>query len=129
MAVDDYEVGPTVVVDVGEHGSPAEGFGVNAEAGGKGGVGESAVGVVAVEGSGVVGEVGFEEVDATVSVVVGGSGAHACLLTAVFVEGYSGFGSDVGEGAVFVVAVEDGGGGIAGGRRDRASRRRCSRGW
>ena len=114
VAVDDQEVGPAVVVDVGEHGSPAEGVGVDAETGGEGGVGEGAVGIVAVEGCGVVGEVGLEEVDAAVSVVVGGGGAHAGLLAAVFVEGDSGFGSDVGEGAVFVVAIEDGGGGVAG---------------
>ena len=71
MTVDDEEIGPAVVVDVGEHGAPAEGVGVDAEAGWEGYVGEGAVAVSVVEGGGVVGEVGLEEVEVAVAVVVG----------------------------------------------------------
>ena len=114
MSVGEEEVGPAVVVDVGEHGSPAEGVGVDAEACRESHVGEGAVGIVVVEGGGVVGEVGLEEVEATVSVVVGGGSAHPGLLAAVFVEGDADVGGGVGEGSVAVVVVEDGGRGVAG---------------
>ena len=114
MAVGDQNVGVAVVVGVEEGRAPAEGVGVDAETGGVGDVGEGAVPVGVVKGGGVVGEVGFEEVEAAVTVDVGGGGAHAGLLAAVLVEGDAGVGADVGEGAVVVVAVEDGGGGVAG---------------
>ena len=71
VAVDDEEIGPAVVVDVGEHGAPAERVGVDAEAGCEGYVGEGAIAVVVVEGGGVVGEVGLEDVERAVAVVVG----------------------------------------------------------
>ncbi len=71
MTVNDEEIGPAVVVDVGEHGAPAEGIGVDGEACGEGHIGEGAVAVVVVEGGGVVGEVGLEEVEVAVAVVVG----------------------------------------------------------
>ncbi len=71
VAVDDEEVGPAVVVDVGEHGAPAEGVGVDGEACGVGLVGEGTVAVGVVEGGGVVGEIGFEDVEVAVTVVVG----------------------------------------------------------
>ncbi len=58
-----------------------------ASAGGVGLVGEGAVALRAVEGRGVVGEVGLEEVEVAVAVVVGRGGAHAGLLAAVFVVG------------------------------------------
>src|SRR5882757_5970799 len=35
MAVDDEKLGPAVVIDIGKHGAPAEGVGVDAEAGGE----------------------------------------------------------------------------------------------
>ena len=114
VAVGDEEVRVAVVVDVGEHGSPAEGVGVDGKAGGVGLVGESAVGLGTVKGGGVVGEVGLEEIEAAVGVVVGGGGAHAGLLAAVLVEGGTDVGGDVGEGAVVIVAIEDGRGGVAG---------------
>ncbi len=50
----------------------------------------------------------------TVAVVVGGGGSHTGLFAAVFVESYAGVCGSVGEGAVAVVAVEDGGRGVAG---------------
>ena len=43
---------------------------------------ERAVVVVVVEGSGVVGEICFDDVEPAVAIVVGGIGAHAGLLAA-----------------------------------------------
>src|ERR1700722_3144234 len=71
VAVDEEEIGPAVIVEVEEHGAPAEVFGVEAQAGGIGDVVESAVAVVAIESGGVVGEICFEDVELAVAVVIG----------------------------------------------------------
>ena len=114
VTVYEQEVGPTVVVEIEKHGAPAEVLGVQAETRGVGDVVESAVAIVAVERGGVVGEVGFENVEAAVAVVVGGRGAHAGLGAAVFVEGCARGDGNVLEGAVAIVVIEDAWGGIAG---------------
>ena len=71
VAVGDQQVGMAVVVHVGEHGPPAERVRIDAEAGFEGDVGEGAVAVVVVEGGGVVGEIGLEEVEVAIAVIVG----------------------------------------------------------
>ena len=71
VAVDEKKIGPAVVVEIEKHGAPAEIFGVEAEAGGIGDVVEGAVAVVAIERRGVVGEIGFEDIELAVAVVVG----------------------------------------------------------
>lgn len=71
MAVDHEKVRPAIVIDIGKHGAPAEGVGVDAEAGGEGHVGVGAVAVVPVESRCVVGEVGFEEVEFAVTIIIG----------------------------------------------------------
>src|SRR4051794_41276058 len=67
-----------------------------------------------VEGSGVIGEVGLEDVEVSIPVVVADGGTHAGLLAPVLVEGDACVGGAIGEGPVMVVAVENGGRGIAG---------------
>ena len=64
-------IGPAIAVEIEEHSAPAEVFGVESEAGGVGDVVESAVAVVTIESGGVVGEIGFEDVEFAVAVVVG----------------------------------------------------------
>ena len=56
-----------------------------------------------VEVAGVVREVGFEDVEPAVAVVVGNGEAHSSLLMAVFVVGATGHDRDIGERAVMVV--------------------------
>jgi len=73
VAVDEEEIGPAVVVEVEEHRAPAEIFGVEAEASGISNIVKSAVAIVAIESRGVVGEIGFENVEVAVAVVVGDS--------------------------------------------------------
>ena len=60
VAIDEENIGPAVVIEVKEHGAPAEVFRVEAEAGGIRDVVECAVAVVAIESGGVVGEICFE---------------------------------------------------------------------
>src|SRR6185437_7956872 len=106
VAVGGDDVGPAIVVDVDEHGAPAEFVGVDAETGRIGYVVEGAVTVGVVEGGGVVGEIGLEDVQVAVAVVVGDRGAHAGLLAPILIEGNAGVGGAIGEGTVVIVAVQ-----------------------
>ncbi len=56
---------------------------------------------------GVVGEVGLEDVEAAVAVVVGHRRAHSRLRAAVFIERSAGYHGHVGEGSVAVVVVQN----------------------
>ena len=75
-------------------------------------VAESAVAVVVVEIAGIVGEIGFENVEPAIAVVVTDGDAHSGLLVAIFAVSASGHDGDVGESAVVVVAEQDAGLGI-----------------
>ena len=69
---------------------------------------------VEVERVGVAGEVGFDDIEHAVPVEVAYRDPHTGLGSAVGGVGYAGFDGDVFEGAVFLVLVEGGGGGVVG---------------
>src|SRR5581483_5557364 len=106
VAVDHEQVAPGVVVKIQKSDAPAQVFGVRAQAGGEGHVGEGTVGVVAIEGGRVVGEVGFANIGIAVAVVVRNCHSHACLFAAVVVVGSARVDGGVDERAVAIVAVE-----------------------
>src|SRR5260370_17943742 len=87
---------------------------MEAKAGGEGGVVKSAIGVVAIERSGVVGEIGFENIELAVAVVVGNGGTHAGLFAAIVIEGSASGHGEIGEGSVAIVVIKDAGGAVAG---------------
>ena len=62
-----------------------------------------------IEVAGVVGEVGFENVEPAVAVVVADANAHAGLLVAVVAVGASGDDGDIGERAVVIVVEQHAG--------------------
>src|SRR5579872_3263542 len=107
VAVGENQIGPAVIVEVEKHRAPAQILGVQAQAGSESGVGEGAVAIVVVERRRIVGEVGFEDVEAAIAVVVGDGCAHAGLLAAVFVEGGAGGDGYIGESAVAIVAIQN----------------------
>ena len=114
VAVGDEDVEPAVVVHVEEADAPAEVAGVDAEAGEVGVVVEVAAAEVQIEGVGVAGEVGLDDVEEAVAVEVSDGNAHAGLGLAVGRVGDAGLDGDVFEGAVLLVLVEGGGGGVVG---------------
>src|SRR5258708_30935016 len=89
---------------------------MEAKDGGEGGVVKSAIAVVAIECSGVVGEIGFENIEIAVAVVVGNGGTHAGLFAAVVIEGSASGHGEIGEGSVAIVGIEDAGGAVASNR-------------
>ena len=62
-----------------------------------------------IEIAGVVGEIGFENVEPAVAIVVADGHAHAGLLVAIVAVGASGDHGDIGECAVVVVVEQDAG--------------------
>ena len=107
VAIDLDDVGPAVVVVVDKPAAPCDIIVVDADAGVERQIGESSVAVVVIEVAGVVGEVGLEDIEPAVAVVVGHGHAHACLLVAVVVVGAAGHDGDIGKRAVVVVLEQD----------------------
>ena len=62
-----------------------------------------------VEVAGIVGEVGLENVEPAVAIVIADRHAHAGLLVAVFAVGASGDDGDIGESSVVIVVEQDAG--------------------
>ncbi len=114
VAVGHEDVEPAIVVHVEEAYAPAEEAGVDAKAGEIGVVVEVAVAEIEVEGVGVAGEVGLDDVEEAVAIEVADGDAHACLGLAVGGVGDAGLDGDIFEGAVLLVLVERGGGGVVG---------------
>src|SRR5580704_16807362 len=119
VAVDQQEIGPTVIVEIEKHGAPAEILGVQAEAGVKSDIVEGAIAVVAIERGSVVGEIGFENVQVAVAVEIRNGGTHASLFFSVFVESRARKDGYIGEGAVAIVVVEHAGSAVAGDKNVR----------
>ena len=106
VAVGEEDVEPAVVVEVDEPGAPAEPPRVEAEAAGERPVLAEAVPEVGVQRRRVAGEVGLDDVEGAVAIVVADADAHARLRLAVLAVGAAGADADVGERAVVVVAIE-----------------------
>ncbi len=103
-AVDRHQVEDAVAVGVDEAGAEAVGLeGRHPEAGGHGDVLEEAGAVVLVEGVGLAREVGHEEVEVAVAVVVARVDAHRRLGEAVGIQRAAGEQGLVAEGAVALV--------------------------
>ena len=106
MAVHQEQVEEPVQVEIDERHAPPEPARVAADAGGERPVVAQAGARVGVERRGVAGEVGLEDVDAAVAIVVADGDAHARLRPAVLAVGAAGLEPDVGQRAVAVVAIE-----------------------
>ena len=107
MPVHLNQVRPSIVVDVDEPTTPRDVFVVHADPRRQRDIGKSAVPVVVIQVAGVVYEVGLEDVEPTVAIVVGHGYTHACLLVAVLVVGAPRHHSDVGKRAIVVVLEQD----------------------
>src|SRR5882762_6491526 len=63
VTVDLHEVGPAIVVVIKKSAAPGDVAVVDANTGGESDIGESAVTVVVIEVAGIVGKIGFEDVE------------------------------------------------------------------
>ena len=62
-----------------------------------------------IEVAGVVGKVGFENIEPAVAVIIADSHAHSGLLVAILAVGASGEDGDIGERSVVIVAEQNAG--------------------
>ena len=114
VPVGEDQIGPTVIIEVEEHGSPAEVLRMQAEPRSKCNVGKNSISTVLVKDGSVIGKVRFKNVQAAVAVVIGDSGTHTGLLASVFIKRHACHYRNVGERAVAIVVVQNAGDAIAG---------------
>src|ERR1700761_6098713 len=69
-ASDDGQIGPAIVIEIGEAGAPADVPGFHPETRSQSHIGESGSPIVAVEHVGVIREVSFEDVEFPVEIVI-----------------------------------------------------------
>src|SRR6266550_6314685 len=113
VSVSKNEVWPAVVVEVEEHGAPAQVLRMQAEPSRESNIRKKSFTIVAVEGGGVIGEVGLKNIRPAVAVVIGDGCTHSGLLAAIFVERNPGRYRNVGECAIVIVAIKDAWGAVA----------------
>lgn len=106
VAIAKENVRVRVVVEIEEGGAPAEKTRDAAKTRLEGLIIEDPFVDVAIEAGRVAGEVGFDDVEAAVTIVIGDGHAHARLGLAVGGVSGAGFNGDIREGAVVVVSVE-----------------------
>ena len=107
-------VHPAVVVEIGQPRAPLHEAVLHAETGLHRHVLEQPAAAVPIQRGNVVGKVRLEDVERAIGVDVAERHAHPGLRRPQLVVGRAARQRDVGEGAVVVVAVEDGGGRIGG---------------
>ena len=114
MAVADQNIGPAVVVHIEESAAPAQELGVRSESRGEGGVFETRTALIVVQRRSIAGEIGFDDVEIAVHVIVCGRNAHAGLGLAIRTQRASCFDRDILELSVLLVVIKRAGGGIVG---------------
>src|SRR6185312_8202092 len=114
VPVTQQDVGPAVVIHIEETAAPAQVLGVQAESRGKSCVFEIRIPTVTVKRRSIAGEIGFDDVEVSVEVVVGGRNAHPGLWFSVRAQNTSGFDAYIFELSVLLVLIESAGGGIVG---------------
>src|SRR5262249_42351750 len=85
---------------------PSNISGLNSNTGSNGHIVKITLAVVAVKHIGVVGEVGLEDVEICVEIIIAHRNAHACLLDTVFAQGHSAFQCLLPESAIGLVDEE-----------------------
>src|SRR5579883_864428 len=108
------QIGQAVVIQVHNAGAPADEPRLDAQPGAARHIQKHALAVVAVEHGQIVLEVGLENVEVTVGVVVADAQPHARLQFAVLAQRDAAFETAFGERAVAVVAEQQAGGKVAG---------------
>src|SRR3989441_5910477 len=91
MPVTDQDVWPAIVVHIKKSAAPAKVLRVRAEAGGKSCIFKIRAAEVVIKRRRVSGEIGFDDIEIAIHVVVGGRDSHPGLRLAIRTEGASGF--------------------------------------
>src|SRR5258708_36670141 len=84
MARNDEQVGEAIVIEIDDARAPADPASFNAQVRGPSSVLEICFTVVVIEDVSVIGEVGLEQIEVAIKIVIADSDAHARLLHAAF---------------------------------------------
>src|SRR5207253_8848752 len=114
VAVADQNVGPAVVIHVKKSAAPTQIARIQSQAAFKGAVFKISIAPVAIQRMSVAGEIGLEDVEVAVAVVIGGGDSHAGLRLAVGAERGAGVNADIHKFSVVLIEVKSAGGGIVG---------------
>jgi len=106
VAIADEDVGPAVVVEIKKAATPAEILRVLAEAPLEGGVLKIRPAEIVVERGRVASEIGLDEIEVAVKIVIGRGDAHAGLGLAISAQRAASFERNVGENAVPLILIE-----------------------
>src|SRR5688572_3689214 len=106
VAVRQEDVFPSVIIEVEENSPKAEVLPIDSKSGREAGVMEGSVSVIAVERRYLVGEVGTNDIEPTVAVVVANPDTHARHSRAILVEGATRRNADLAERAVVIISIE-----------------------
>ena len=107
VPVDLKNVRPAIIVVVDKPAAPRHIAAVHTNAGSKGDIAEGSIAIVVIKVAGVVREVGFEDVEPAVAVVVRYRNAHARLLVAAIAVSAIRHHRDIGKRAVVVVLKQN----------------------
>ena len=113
VACNHEQIGIAIVIQIDDAGAPADVTGIDCEARRSGEVVEVSLAVIVIKAVGVLGEVGFEQIEMTVEIIVANADAHSGLLHAVIAEGYAAEHAFFPKRSVMVVHEEQTWGGIA----------------
>src|SRR5207244_5536479 len=79
----DEQIWKAVIVQIHNSRAPADVSGFNSQASANGHIVKIALAVIAVKNISIVGEIGLEDIQVAVQVIVANPNSHACLLHAV----------------------------------------------
>src|SRR5216684_1594874 len=108
------DVRPAVVVEIKEAAAPAQKLRVRTQACRESCVFKTSAAQIVVERGRVAGEVGLDQVEISVQIIVGGGNSHAGLRLAVGTQGAASLDGDVLKFPVLLVLIESAGRGIVG---------------
>ena len=105
VAVDHHDILPPIMVHIHKQDSPSEVLSVGSQPGTVHEFGERAIAIVVEHIRNIVAEVGFDDVDVAVIVVIGCGDAHSCLFLPVLVQGDTRGNTHFLEGPVLLIVV------------------------
>src|SRR5439155_26178337 len=101
-----------IVVIVNKSASPRDILVINSNSRGECYIAERAVPIVVIEVAGVIGKIGFKNIEPAVAVIIADANSHARLLVPIFAVGAAGHHRHISERAVMIVAKQNAGLGV-----------------